>query len=245
MSGSSDQTKPASPRRLAEAMRAGHVPISQLVTKLVGLLACLVLCSAGAGWAVAQVVSLLRTAFLRAFAAQPFDKQVTAAALDGLWLMVRILGAVIVAAWALSTLVAVVQSRGRLQLRAPDERRHSPGTATSVVVMMATLALAACVIWGQRDMIARIGGGNAAGLLAQAGALTLQLLVTVGGGLLLLGVADLAWQRWRWQRSLRMSRAELDQEARLTFGDPAVRRERQRLSEVLLKKDRPRTSGNE
>lgn len=244
MSASGDRSKPASPRRLAAAIRAAHVPISHVLTSAAGLIVCLVLCATGAGWAVSQVVAFTRSTLAHVFAATAFDERVLATVREGLQVMLFLLGPVVGAAWALSSLVALLQSRGRMQLPGAQQQRHRPGRATPVIAVGAILATGAAVVWGQRSQILRIVRTDAGLFFTQAGSLTLQLLFSLGALLLVLGVVDVFWQRWRWQNSLRMSRAEVDQETRLTFGDPALRRERQRLAEVLLKKPNPGKPSN-
>jgi flagellar biosynthetic protein FlhB len=67
-----------------------------------------------------------------------------------------------------------------------------------------------------------------------AGFLELVLWMTVkaAGALLVLGVIDYAWQRWRFEQRLRMTPEELREELRQQEGDPQQirhRRERQRI----------------
>ncbi|MDX2022713.1 MAG: EscU/YscU/HrcU family type III secretion system export apparatus switch protein [Deltaproteobacteria bacterium] len=244
MSEAADKTTPASPRRLADAIRAGHVPTSHVLSAVVGLSGSLLLCMAGAGWAVVKLVGLMRSTLRHVFAVGAFDLRVSSVLRESLPLLLMLLGPVVLAAWALPSLLALLQSRGRLQLPGVREPRHKAGRAAPVIVMVATLAIGAVVVWAQRGALMRMARPGSATFLGQAGGLTAHLLLSVCGALCLLAGVDLLWQRWRWRQALRMSRTEVDEEARRTFGDPALRRERQRLSQVLLKKREPGNPAN-
>ncbi len=58
----------------------------------------------------------------------------------------------------------------------------------------------------------------------------------VGGALLALAVADFFYQRWEYERNLRMSRTEVKEEIRETEGDPAVRGARRRRQRELARR---------
>jgi len=53
--------------------------------------------------------------------------------------------------------------------------------------------------------------------------LSLRLGLRVAGVYCLLGLADYAYQRWQHEKSLRMTRAEVQEEGRQTEGDPQIR----------------------
>ncbi|MBI3762799.1 MAG: flagellar biosynthesis protein FlhB [Chloroflexi bacterium] len=53
--------------------------------------------------------------------------------------------------------------------------------------------------------------------------LAFGLALRVGGAYLILAVADYAYQRWQWTRSLRMSREEVKEDLKSSEGDPFLR----------------------
>ena len=64
--------------------------------------------------------------------------------------------------------------------------------------------------------------------------LLLRLGCSACAALLVLGAADVGWQRWRHRRDLRMTREEVRREHREEEGDPAVKAERLRLHREVL-----------
>ncbi|MBS0168882.1 MAG: flagellar biosynthesis protein FlhB [Nitrospira sp.] len=60
-------------------------------------------------------------------------------------------------------------------------------------------------------------------LLPTVGWATLKAALTMGGAELVLGAADYGYQRFQWERDLRMSRDEIKEESRAAEGDPGVK----------------------
>lgn len=74
-------------------------------------------------------------------------------------------------------------------------------------------------------------------------ALTMDLGFRLAGALLLLALIDLAWQRYRHEKDLRMTKEEVKDELRSMEGDPQIKRRRRQLQLQLaaqqLQKDVP------
>ena len=70
-----------------------------------------------------------------------------------------------------------------------------------------------------------------------------RLALALTGAFLLLAFLDLAWQRYRHERDLRMTKEEVKDELRSMEGDPAIKRRRRQIQLQLamqrLKKDVP------
>ncbi len=66
-------------------------------------------------------------------------------------------------------------------------------------------------------------GADGGVLLQRIGAATVRLGLRVGCALLLLAVLDYGYQRWEFERSIRMSRQEVEEEQKQTEGDPKVK----------------------
>jgi flagellar biosynthesis protein FlhB len=71
--------------------------------------------------------------------------------------------------------------------------------------------------------LAPLQGADAGKVLSLIGAATIRLGLRVGFALLSLAVLDYGYQRWEYERSLRMSRQEVIEEQKQTDGDPRVR----------------------
>jgi flagellar biosynthetic protein FlhB len=80
-------------------------------------------------------------------------------------------------------------------------------------------------------------------ILGLAAGLVYSIGLRVGVMLLILAILDYAWQRWRLERELRMSKQEVKEEMRRMEGDPKVKQRRRQIAMQIahqrLKKDVP------
>jgi flagellar biosynthetic protein FlhB len=88
------------------------------------------------------------------------------------------------------------------------------GLITIVVVAIA---------WSHLDEVIRMGTTELGPLLVGLGRIALRCAVGALVVILMLGFADLAFQRYQHSRDLRMSKQDLKEEFRLTEGDPHMR----------------------
>lgn len=228
---------PPTARRVATALRESDLPLSAFFTKAVSVLFCLCLAVAGAGWAVGLVVALMRSSLQGAFAGDAFSPTLGPAWIAGCKAVCFILGPVLGVGWGAMAIVGLVQMRGRLRfptlLGGRKRGSGSGGQMLPIVTVVVVTIVAASCLWGSIGAIAAVGlNGDHRGaghLLSATGTLTQRLLVRLGASVLVLGVLDLAWQWWRWRQSLRMTHAEVQEESRLTQGDPVIRKEQLRL----------------
>jgi flagellar biosynthesis protein FlhB len=66
-------------------------------------------------------------------------------------------------------------------------------------------------------------GAEGGAVLTQIGGATVRLGLRVGFALLALAILDYGYQRWEYERSLRMSRQEITEEQKQTEGDPQIK----------------------
>jgi len=78
----------------------------------------------------------------------------------------------------------------------------------------------------------KIGASEGAVLAAADVVLLLRLLAVAG---LLVGLADIGFQRWRTERKLRMTKHEVKQEMRSSEGNPEVRARRRQLHQRMTR----------
>lgn len=69
--------------------------------------------------------------------------------------------------------------------------------------------------------------------LATIGGLMFDLALRILAILLLLGIIDLAYQRWKMSRELRMTKQQVKDEMKQTEGDPEVKRRRARMQQQI------------
>lgn len=92
-------------------------------------------------------------------------------------------------------------------------------TAKALVVLWAAVGFIRTVVSSADDLVSSDPLRSAAWI----GDLAYRELIRMGLVLLVIGVADYAYQRWEYEKSLRMSRHELLDELKQTEGDPHVR----------------------
>jgi flagellar biosynthetic protein FlhB len=74
------------------------------------------------------------------------------------------------------------------------------------------------------------------GLLTVMGWMTLKVAASVTGAIVVVAAADYAYQRYEWERSLRMSHAEVKEEHRSSEGDPQIKNRVRSIQREMLKK---------
>jgi flagellar biosynthetic protein FlhB len=79
-------------------------------------------------------------------------------------------------------------------------------------------------IIGQRGHeITRLDGASLAGALARSWSLIMRIALGLAGTLLAIGLADYGYQRWRFERSLYMTKEEMKEEIKREEGNPQTK----------------------
>lgn len=127
----------------------------------------------------------------------------------------------------------------RLSPLAGFKRLVSPDSLVDTAKSLLRLAMLAVVVSlvvpsVARDHLSggRIGASEGAVLAAADVVLLLRLLAVAG---LLVGLADIGFQRWRTERKLRMTKHEVKQEMRSSEGNPEVRARRRQLHQRMTR----------
>lgn len=243
-----DRTEEPTQRRLDEAREKGRTASSREVGTLfllgtATLLAATHLPDAAARAAASLATLLEPRAVRRGLDAVPGTLAGLAwdlLVLPGLLLMAAAIAASLVqraAVWSTDPL------RPRLERISPlagARRLLSLGSALEALKSLLKLAflagLLAAVLWPALDRLLETTGSVAL-LLAEMRRLGQELLGATVLALLVLAGLDLAWQRYRHGRDMRMSRQEVREEHRQSEGDPMIR---QRLRAVRMERARRR-----
>jgi flagellar biosynthesis protein FlhB len=239
-----DRTEPPSPRRLEEARRSGYVARSRDLTTAVVLLGCSACLFLFGPNLTEAGRNLLRDAFttvssspaaLRASADawQSFSALREAAIGALVLLMLAAVAANVLQFGFRLTADAVRPSWRRVSLsgglRRVGASAHPAGAGfTLLKFMLVGLITVWSVIdaWPQLAVLSNLAPAD---LAAAWGALVIRLAWQLAAVLLALSVGDFLYQRRRYELSLRMTREEAREEARLQERDPAQQR-RQRGS---------------
>ncbi len=239
MSDGSDleKTEPPTPRRLQKAREDGQVARSRELTTFVALLAGGIgFAMLGARWVSHTTGSLKQGLVLThrdAFDAQALGDRLASFASDALVAVVPMLLLVAGAAIAGSALLggfffsakAFTFDPSRLSpIRGLKRTWSTDGLSELVkaIVKSGLLgAIAAWILWKDRDTFAGIGAMSLGASLTMLGRLMVEDFLLLTGGLALIAALDAPVQLWRHHQSLKMTKQDLRDEARESDGDPA------------------------
>lgn len=242
-----NKTEQATPRRIQEARRKGQVAKSQELTGAFVLLSLVTLMATSSEWYIEQFYRLF-TLHLRSFSIFNVDERSLVFLVQmELYNMLVLLAPMLAVALIIAVLSNLAQvgflfAPGSL---APKLERISPvsglqrifstrslfelGKACAkvlVVFILAYLILKAHML----QLFTLTATTPAAGFVTVT-KLLVKLTVTVGIGYLVLALADFAYQRVTYNRSLMMTRTELKEDLKHAEGDPYLKswiRQRQR-----------------
>ncbi|MBE3598008.1 MAG: flagellar biosynthesis protein FlhB [Limnochordaceae bacterium] len=248
-----ERTEPATPRRRQEARKRGQVARSMDLTMALVIL--------GGALMVRGVARLLigdvRALGTRLWGGAFWEQDLTLDTLRQVgWAgLVSARGVVpFVVGVGLAGLAAQVAQVGFLASGTPLEpqlARINPVagfgrlfSARSLVELAKSAAKALVVFWAAygfiRDVVTGAGdmvGSDPLRAAAWVGELAYGQLLRMGLVLLVIGIADYAYQRWEYEQSLRMSRHELLDELKQSEGDPHVRsRIRSRMRQIAMRR---------
>ena len=105
------------------------------------------------------------------------------------------------------------------------------GMDSMKVVIVLLIATFTIVQYGDEIVILPMYGLMPA--LGRIGWMLFDLALRILGALLLLGLIDLIFQRWKYSRDLRMSKQQVKDEMKQTEGDPEVKRRRLRMQQQI------------
>jgi flagellar biosynthetic protein FlhB len=236
------RTEAATPRRREEARDRGQVPLSSELVSAIGLAVGIGVLSVG-GAELARTVAAAMEHGFRALgdgATRDLSIPESAALLRGS--VTGVLGAlcmVVVPTVLACALTGYAQVGFRFAPKALEidpskldpvrglERimsaRGFVRTGLSLAKVLLISAAAGTVAWLHVDQIGRVSTNELGPLLAALGVVALRTTVAALLVILVLAGLDALFQRQQYERDLRMTRAEVKEEHRLTEGDPHVR----------------------
>jgi len=236
------RTEEATPRRREEARERGQVSLSTELVSALGLAAGLgALSAAGAGLARALGHGIERgVGALADVGTHDLDVERSSALLrSSVTGVLGSLALVVVPCVLTCVLTGYAQVGFRFSPKALeiDPSRLDPKrglgrlfsmralvrTAFSLAKVLLITTAAVTVAWSHVDDIVHLGTSELGPLLPAVGLVVLRASTAALGVILALALLDALFQRLQHERDLRMTRAEVKEELRLTEGDPHVR----------------------
>ena len=225
----------ATPRRLQQARQTGHVPLSRdLASSLVmlALVTSLMLWGEQIGKGLLQLASQQLSGNQNGHVNASFSVETV----TELWfrqlagiaqLMLPLLGVVVlvaIASHASQTGFLFLPDRVMPRLENIQPQRglqqiFSIGNLAqwlmTILRLLVVLSVASLSLWYARDELAELALVSPLEMAGGMSGFLFQTAARICLGLLVLGIGDYFWQRWRWQEQLRMTSEELREEQRL------------------------------
>ncbi|MBR2003376.1 MAG: EscU/YscU/HrcU family type III secretion system export apparatus switch protein [Thermoguttaceae bacterium] len=245
MSSENERVEQATPKKKLDARKKGNVAKSQDAVAAVALTGAVVFLAATARSRSTFLLDFWTATFSRPFALSPDAATLTTQFSETVFLFLRqfaIFGAVVV----FCSVAANLLQSGFLLLPnklAPDFNRLNPikgfqrlfsGESTAqiffgIVKIVCVVALVGAAFWRDRETLANVGAGSVAAIAAFFFEFLVRLALQLCAALVLFAVGDYAWRRFRWERELRMTRQELQEEMREEVGDPQIKSKRRQI----------------
>ncbi|MHB8733294.1 MAG: EscU/YscU/HrcU family type III secretion system export apparatus switch protein [bacterium] len=245
-----DKTEAATPRRRQRARERGTIARSPMATSVGSVGGAVLLLAIAGGWIWGWLVDTVT----RPVPAVPDDPGIAwAMALLGRVLLAVGVPVLIVAGGAAAGAVMIGIAQNGFNLSAvalqPNAARMNPLSGITrmfsgrlvvdAVRILLTLVIVLLLLKSAvTETIARLVAGAAmtpAGVAGTAHGVASHLVFRLIGFGALVAVADYAWQRWRTERDLRMTRRELRDEIRETEGDPYWKARRRARARALAR----------
>ncbi len=247
-----EKTEQATPRRKDEAREKGQVARSQEIVSVAVLGACLIYFYFASGGAVKKMMSLMVKIFREA--AHP---NLETGALVPMFVDLAIDAAVIVLPFLLAVAVAGAAANlmqvGFLfssEAMAPKWDKIDPlrgfqrlfSMKAFVELLKNTLKIAIVglvaylTVRGQVQDLPTLMDKDAWQILAYIGQVSFRIMFTTCWVLVLLAILDYGYQRWEYEKGLRMSRQDIKEEYKHTEGDPIVKARIKRMQREAARK---------
>lgn len=235
----SDRTEAPTPRRLEEARQEGQVARSlELNTAVILLVGTLLLRGPGA-----EIVRLVRESMVSIIAMLPGFE------LTGSWVRTYVFNQVMLFAPPVGLIIIGILVSGvsvtllqtgflwaskkigfdfkRINPLSGFQRIFSGQGLIELGRALLKLALVGYVAYsflrGRMDEIMHLGTTDLASGVSGWAALAIDLCIQVGSAYFVLAAADYAFQRWRFMRSMRMTKEEIKEDYKRSEGDPFLR----------------------
>ncbi len=244
-----ERTEPASARKREESRRQGHVARSADLSAAVVLLAAVLSLEFGGRLFAGGLAAGLK-GVLGGLAAVDGDReqlllQVGGAFTSSLLGILPFLASVCAAALAaglvqsgfLFTTAPLAPDLQRLHPLAGLGRIFSLRSAARLLAGLLKLGTVALVVWltlwGERARLLELGRRPVEEILGTGTALLLKVGLRAALALLVLGLLEYGYQRWQYERDLRMSKQEVREELKRYEGDPRIRERRRAVQRQL------------
>ncbi|GBC93787.1 Flagellar biosynthetic protein FlhB [bacterium HR15] len=236
-----ERTEQATPRKRQEARRKGQVARSAEVNAACLFLAFILILPLVLRWGGERLLLTMQHGLIAAGAMRPSDAVLWSALamltpIMGLALLVALITNLLQVGFTLSA-YPLQPDLNRIDPIKGFQRLFSTRALMELFKSLLKFGIIAWVAWrtlqDEMDTLMATARMPLPDALASIGNTLYQVGLRVGLLWLILALLDYLYQRWEFEKSIRMSRYELKEEFRQTEGDPHVRmRQRQRMQQI-------------
>jgi flagellar biosynthetic protein FlhB len=248
----SERTEQPTPRKLEKARKKGQVPESEELASIAALLA-LVAAMVLAGpsmlqWSITQVTQGLSCATSAFTDNKSFIDFIEGKTIDLLFIVCPILAALF-AGSALGSIAvsglnfapeAISLKFDQINPVRGFEKLISARAVIKLLTSILKILFVGVIAWSylhdKLDTLAALRWAWSAQMLATVAKLIMGLLIRIGIALLVIGIADAFYQKWKYIEELKMTRQEVKQERRDEEGAPEVRTRIRRIQFEMARK---------
>jgi flagellar biosynthesis protein FlhB len=244
---SGEKTEKATPQKRQESKKKGQVAKSAEVPAALILLGGIMLLSFSGGWMLDQILAIYRINFTQYISWELTPKTIRTLFEQMTFSAVKLVAPLMVAAMVLGAVGNYVQVGVMFTaepLMAKLERINPIQGAKKIFAVRALVELlksllkiavigtaAFLVLWSKKDELFLLSQKSLSDSLSYLGGLTAQLVTVAAVILLVLAILDYMYQKFEFEKSIRMSKQDMRDEAKKAEGDPLIKskiREQQR-----------------
>lgn len=247
-----ERTEQASPRRREEARKKGQVARSQEVVSVAILLACATLLYFSSTWMLDRMMDLMRWAFRESGSTAIHINTVQSIAviwLYKLFIVLTPLFLTIVAAGLLANYLqfgflfsteAVQFDISKLDPIRGFQRLFSLKSFVELIKSLIKFTVVSCVVYftmrNEIEGLIPLMDESVWGILIYIGRIMFRIVITTSWVLIVLAILDYLYQRWEFEKGLKMSKQEVKDEFKQTEGDPLVKARIKRIQREQARK---------
>lgn len=243
-----EKSEEATPKRLEDARRRGQVAVGRDVPSAFVVLSVtgLFVVGGAAGLAEMEALFALTVRAITPATSMAPEELLRAGMLVGLRVALPILAVAMIAGVAGFVLQigplwaprALEPRLDRFDLVKGFGQMFSKDALLEALRSIAKIGIIGWIAWvtmrdGLRATLS-LSGRSPAEALSTAGGLLVSLGLRTGFALLVIGLLEILWRRWKHRQDLRMTKEEVQRESKESEGDPHAKQERQRAHQELL-----------
>ncbi|HTZ40056.1 MAG TPA: flagellar biosynthesis protein FlhB [Syntrophales bacterium] len=247
-----ERTEQASPRRREEAHKKGQVARSPEVPSAAILLACTLLFYFGSSGMLERMMDLTRWILRECGTTTVSLGSIETLFWGWAWklflIMAPLLLTVVVAGFLSNYLQigfifapeAIAPKFEKIDPLKGFQRLFSLRSLVELIKSILKMAVVAAIVWftlkDETENLIPLMDESLMGILVYSGKVSFRIMITTCWVLIILALLDYLYQRWEYEKGLRMSRQEVKDEYKQAEGDPLVKARIRRIQREIARK---------